>query len=144
MFKIVRRDNISPIFNMFDEFLKDSSFEDNKNISEPENVCIMALDLLESDDEYRIIANLPGINKEDVKLSLDKNELVIETVRKKEELKENDVYHHRERFYGNYKRLICLPEHVDKDSIRAKMNNGLLELFIKKEETLPKKEIVIE
>ena len=144
MFKIIRRDNFSPIFNMFDEFFRNPSFEENKNISEEENVSGMPLDFVESSNEYRIIANLPGISKEDVKLSLDQNQLFIEAIRKKEEVKDSDIYHHRERFYGNYKRMINLPDHVDKENIKAKMNDGVLELIINKEERLPRKEIIIE
>ena len=142
MFKIVRRDNFSPIFSLFDDFIKNTAIEENKNVNE--NVSIMALDLVESAKDFRIMANLPGILKEDVKISLDKNQLFIEAVHRKEEEDEKSIYHHRERFFGNYRRVIHLPDNVDKSQIKAKMENGLLELVIQKIEEKPQTFISID
>ena len=144
MFRIARRENFSPIFSMFDDFMKNTAVEEIKNVGENEIVSAMALDLVESAKEFRIIANLPGICKEDVKISLDKNQLIIEAIHKKEELSEKSVYHHRERFFGNYRRVIYLPDNVDKNGIKAKMDNGLLELVIQKAEEKPQTFISIE
>ena len=144
MFRIVRRENYSPIFSLFDDFIKNSSVEDVKNVGENENVSAMALDLVESAKEFHVIANLPGICKEDVKISLDKNQLIVEAFHKKEEEIEKSFYHHRERFFGNYRRVIYLPDSVDKNKIKAKMENGLLELIIQKEEEKPQTFISID
>jgi len=144
MFRIVRRDNFSPIVSLFDEFMKNTAVEGFRNIGENGKVGAMALDLVESENDYRIIANLPGISKEDVKVSVDKNYLVLEASHKKEEIDEKSVYQYRERFFGNYRRVIQLPDSVDKNKIKAKMENGLLELVVQKAEEKPETFISIE
>ena len=132
MFRIVRRENFSPIFSLFDEFVKNTAFEDVKSISENECFGAIALDWVESEKEYRIMANLPGFCKEDVKITLDKNLLTVEAFQKKENEEEKPLYRRRERFCGNYRRVIYLPDNIIKDNIKAKMENGLLELTIQK------------
>ena len=97
----------------------------------------MVLDLAETDKEYRIVANLPGIRKEDVKISLDKNQLTIEATHNKDEGDSKEIYHQRERFLGKCYRTIYLPENVESKGIKAKMDNGLLDLSIPKEAEKP-------
>jgi len=131
MFKIVRRDPFLPILSLFDEYVNNSATDEVKSVSE--NVSAMVVDLAETDKEYRIIALLPGIKKEDVKISLDKNQLTIEATHSIDESDSKDIYHHRERFFGKYFRTIYLPENVESNGIKAKMGNGLLDLSIPKE-----------
>ena len=135
MFKIVRRDPYLPILSLFDEFVNNSTTDAVKQ--DNENVSAMVLDLAETDKEYRIIANLPGIRKEDVKISLDKNQLTIEAIHNKVEGDNKEIYHHRERFFGKYYRIIYLPENVDSKGIKAKMDNGILDLSLPKEAEKP-------
>lgn len=130
-----------PVMSLFDEFVKNSVGDEIKN--EKQNYCAMPLDLTETEKDYRVIANLPGFTKELVKISLDNNQLTIETV-DQEKKEENAVYHHKERFCGKYHRLIYMPENVDVNEIKAKMENGLLELIIPKQEVKPQKLINIE
>ncbi len=148
MLRVVRRnpEGISlpffPIFNMFDEFVKNSTSDEMKN--DNQGYCAMPLDLTETEKDYRVIANLPGIKKEEVKISLEKNQLTIEAENKNNVEDEKAVYHHKERFCGKYQRVIYLPENVDVDNIKAKMENGLIELIIPKQEVKPQKLINIE
>jgi HSP20 family protein len=142
MLRIVKRDPFFPILSLFDEFVKNSATDEIK--SENESVTAMALDLSETEKDYRVIANLPGIKKEDVKLSVEKNQLTIEASHKKEEESDKATYHHRERFFGKYHRIIYLPDNVDTNNIKAKMENGLLELSIPKEAAKPQTLINIE
>ena len=135
MLRIVRRDPFYPILSMFDEFVKNTTSEEMK--SEIENVSAMTLDLSETENDYRVLANMPGIRKEDVKVSLDKNQMTIEANHPKDEDSEKSKYHHRERFYGKYHRIIYLPDNTDTENIKAKMENGLLELSIPKETQKP-------
>lgn len=130
MFKIMRRDPFLPILGMFDEFVKNSTTEGVSAVHE--SMSAMALDLTETEKEYRIIANLPGITKEDVKISLDNNQLTIEASHQSDVPNEKEIVHHRERFFGKYHRLISLPANADVNQIKAKMENGLLDLTIPK------------
>ena len=144
MLRIVKRDPFIPIISLFDEFVRNSATEEIKSINENENVCAMALDLTETEKDYYVIANLPGIKKEEVKISIDKNQLSIEASHEKVEVTEKSVYHHKERFCGKYHRLIYLPENVDTSKIKAKMENGVLELTIPKAEEKQQKFISVE
>ena len=137
MLRIVQKDPFYPILSLFDEFLNHSATEDVRKVSETESVSAMALDLSETEKEYRVYANLPGIKKEGVKITLDKNQLAIEATHQKDEENEKYIYHHRERFNGKYYRKVYLPENVDTNNIKATMENGILELLIPKAATKP-------
>ena len=141
MLRIVRRDPFYPILSMFDEFLRTTTTEEMK--SEREKVSVMTLDFTETEEDYRVLANMPGIRKEDVKISLDKNQMTIEANHQSDEDSEKSKYHHRERFIGKYHRIIYLPDNVDQMNIEAKLENGVLNLSIPKKEPTPKKEIEI-
>ena len=135
MFRIVRKDQFLPFYSLFDEFLPSV---------QAEKVSAMALDMTESDDQYQVYANLPGIKKENVNIHLQENQLVIEA--KHEEKKEANEHNiiRNERFWGSYQRCISFPQNADVDNIKAKLENGVLNLTIPKKETKAKKEITIE
>jgi len=137
MFRVVRRDHFLPMVSLFDEFIKDSITDEIRDRQGQEHVSAMALDLTETEKEYRVLANLPGVSKDDVKLSIDKKTLTIEVTQQFEKEDDQIIYHHRERFSGKYHRVIHLPENVDTNAIKAKMENGVLELTIPKEEKKP-------
>jgi len=98
------------------------------------------VDIVEDKDAYRILADLPGLDKKDIKIEVDSNVLSIsgeKTPEKKEQ--EKDRYYHFERTYGSFSRKFQLPENVVAENIEAKFTNGVLELTLKKiEETKPK------
>jgi len=137
---IVRRDPFFPMINFLEEIL--GNRENELVSSEEERSRAMALDVMETDKEYRVLANLPGLKKEDVKISLEQRQLTIETAVQKEE--ENVNFYYRERYYGKYRRVITLPGNVDANSIKAKMENGLLEIVIPKEDKKPQTLISID
>jgi len=144
MFRVVRRDHFLPMVSLFDEFIKDSITDEIRDRQGMEQVSAMALDLTETENEYRVMANLPGMRKEDVKLSIDKKALTIEVTQQVEKEDEQTIVHHRERFSGKYFRVIHLPENIDTNAIKAKMENGVLELSIPKEAKKPQVLINIE
>ena len=103
-----------------------------------------AVDLVDKQDKLVAKVELPGVEKKDVKLSLNDNNLTIQgEVQKDEETKKED-YYYRERAYGSYSRTISLPAEVDKEKIKAKFKNGILEITIPKKPEAKPKEITIE
>lgn len=124
---------------LFDDFM--DKFFNNEFI---DNSKIMAVDVLETDKDFQVKANLPGVKKEDINISLKENQLIIEASHdeKKEEKKANII--RAERYVGKYQRYISLPDNCDVDNIKAKLENGVLNLTINKKEPTPKKEIIIE
>ncbi|NMB40902.1 MAG: Hsp20/alpha crystallin family protein [Firmicutes bacterium] len=103
-----------------------------------------AMDVIDRKNEIVVKAELPGVEKENIKLSLTDNNLTIQgEVKKEEEIKEEN-YYCRERAYGSYARTLSLPSDVDRDKVKAKFKDGILEITLpKKPETQPK-EITIE
>jgi len=144
MFRIVKRENFSPIFSLFEDFIKNAAVEDVKNIGENEHVSAMALDLVESAKEYRIIANLPGVKKEDINISMRENQLTLSASTQSRNIADTESLLRAERFFGKYQRRFTLPDNCDAESIKAKLDNGVLYLDIPKKEPKPIKEIVVE
>jgi HSP20 family protein len=101
------------------------------------------LDIEESDKAYKILADLPGLCKEDLKLSVEKNILTLSGERKSEEEKEENGSLYRERCYGKFERSFALPENTDTEKIKADLNNGVLSLTIPKGEKAKAKKIEI-
>jgi len=99
-----------------------------------------AVDVKEDDKAFYVTADLPGLKKEDINISLEGNRLTISGEREfsREEKKEN--YHFMERGYGKFTRSFTVPSTVDADKIKASYKDGVLTIELpKKEEVKPKK-----
>ena len=104
-----------------------------------------SVDIREHEDEVVVIADLPGVNKEDITLTLvDPRNLEIASVRQVEKEETEKGYHVRERLRGAMKRRIILPTDVTEDDAKASFTNGVLELHLKKIKILPERRIPIE
>ncbi|KAH9304658.1 hypothetical protein KI387_009062, partial [Taxus chinensis] len=85
------------------------------------------VDWKETSDAHLFTADLPGLNKEEVKIELvDEQTLRISGERMKEETENNDVWHRVERSSGRFMRQFRLPDNVKPDQISARLKNGLL------------------
>lgn len=94
----------------------------------------MRLDLSEDEKNFFVKAEIPGVNKEDIKVSVDGNQVSVSAeVRKEKEQKEGAKVIRSERYYGSVSRSFTLDENVDQAAAQAKYENGVLQL------TLPKK-----
>lgn len=90
------------------------------------------MDWLDDEQEIRIRAEMPGLEENDISVSLEDGVLTIEGERS-EEREEGEVARHVETWRGTYRRAIALPEEVDEDAVRADYRNGILTV------TLPKR-----
>ncbi|PLX46242.1 MAG: hypothetical protein C0609_01025 [Deltaproteobacteria bacterium] len=97
-----------------------------------------AVDLKEREGEYILTAELPGLDKDSVELSIEEKRITLKGERKTEETHEGEHYHRRESFQGLFERTLTLPGEVDAENAQAKMENGILTL------TLPKRAETIE
>ncbi|HYV05236.1 MAG TPA: Hsp20/alpha crystallin family protein [Blastocatellia bacterium] len=98
-----------------------------------------ACDIYETPKEVVVKAELPGLKKEDVNVSIENNLLTIYGERKFEEETKKDNYHRVERTYGEFMRSFTLPTFVDFDKINAEFKDGILMLTLpKREEAKPK------
>ena len=133
-----RRD-FFPMMSVFDNFFNHYEEEDKDR----ENVRSMAIDLVENDKDYEVVANLPGLKKENIKISINDNELVIDAKQEEKKEEKKGSYYRCERYNGNYRRSLTLTDQCDADKIDAKFKNGVLTLSIPKKEPVPSKEIQI-
>ena len=97
------------------------------------------VDIEESAEAYTIRAELPGLSKEKVKVTLDNGALTLSGERDLERRVETKTFHRVERSHGTFTRSFTLPDDVDPESVAANFKDGLLEIQItKREEALPK------
>lgn len=101
-----------------------------------------AIDVEESDNEYLVSADLPGLKKEDISIDCSGNQLTISAERKYEK-QEGKKQGRRERFYGTYQRSFTLPVGVDTNKIDAAYDGGVLTVHIPKGENIKSKHIPI-
>ena len=100
----------------------------------------MRLDVHETEKTWEFEAELPGIQKQDVNVNIDKDILTITAEKKGEKEKRKGKTHVQERWFGKMERQFRLPDSVDKEKAEAKFEDGVLKLeFAKKEAELPKK-----
>lgn len=104
------------------------------------------VNIIESKDSYKIEMAVPGRNKEDFKINVDRNLLTVSFEKKEETQNENEKVVRSEFSFSSFKRTFTLDDKVDAEKISAKYENGILELSIaKKEELIPSpKEIQIQ
>ncbi len=96
------------------------------------------MDLIKEEGSYKIVAELPGMEKDKIKLMVENDTLTISGERKRNAEDKREVVR-SERFYGTFSRSFSLPENIDKSGISADYKNGLLEVTLPlKEEEKPK------
>lgn len=102
-----------------------------------------SIDISETEKQYLIDVELPGIKKEDIDLNIENNTLTISGERKFEKKEDGKQYHRVESHYGSFSRSFTLPDNVKTDSINAAYNNGILNITVEKSEQQMKKQIKI-
>jgi HSP20 family protein len=109
------------------------------DVSLLDGVWAPAVDVVEKKDSIVVKADLPGLTKEDISVSIENNILTISGEKKLEqEHKDGDVVR-SERYYGSFNRAFTLPSTVDPNKVNAKFESGVLELTLtKKEEAKPR------
>ncbi len=95
---------------------------------------IPPVDVVEEGDTIRLVAELPGVRAEDVKISLENNVLTLQGEKKREEGGEDDKAYRFERAYGLFERSFNLPATIDAKKIVAKFDAGLLTVLLPKVE----------
>lgn len=90
------------------------------------------VDIVETDKEFTIKAELPEVRKEDVKVNIENGELCISGERKQEKEEKGKKFHRIERYYGNFMRSFTLPGNVDETNIKASFKDGMLNLSLPK------------
>ncbi|TAK09970.1 MAG: Hsp20/alpha crystallin family protein [Candidatus Manganitrophaceae bacterium] len=97
------------------------------------------VDIIESEKEYLIKAELPEIKREEVKVSVEKGVLTIQGERKQEKEEKGKKFHRIERSYGAFERSFTLPDDADEGKVSAEFKDGVLSVHLaKSEKAMPK------
>jgi HSP20 family protein len=104
---------------------------------------IPAMDLVESEDDFVLRADLPGVSEKDVNIELEDNVLTISGERKSEHEERKEGYYRVERASGSFSRSLTLPEGVDPEKVRANFDRGVLEVRIPKPEQRKPRKVTI-
>ena len=90
-------------------------------------------DVLETEEEYIIYGELPGVDKKDLNISLIGSELTVRGERRPDVADKPLSYHQAERVYGSFERTFNLPDQIAEDRITTSLKDGMLEVSIKKQ-----------
>jgi HSP20 family protein len=120
----------------------DRIFGEIPNMRTDRAVWTPTIEVKEKGCKLFVTADLPGLKKEDVKVRIDGQTLVVEGERKQEFDEKRDAYYHSERSYGKFYRSITVPEGAKTDETAAQFNNGVLEITMPLPEVKAKRQEV--
>ena len=142
-FKVANILRYSPADNAFDDlfrgfFMRPVRFEGQQDIQ-------IKLDVNEDDKSYTVHAEIPGVKKEDIRVTIEGNQVAISAEAKNEkEVKEGEKVLRSERYYGKVSRAFVLDQDVDEAAAQAKYTDGVLELRLPKRASAKSKSITIQ
>ena len=102
-----------------------------------------AVDIFETEGEIVVKAELPGMERNDIGVNLEKNVLTVKGERRFTKETKDDNYHRIERSYGTFSRAFSIPTTVDEEKIRADYKDGVLKIVLPKKEQAKPKQIRI-
>lgn len=118
--------------------------EEAETIPMEGNISMPLADIKETEEAIVVTMDLPGVEKQDVDISISDDELRVVAEKKAEtEVSEKD-YHKRERTHKRFERMVKLPVAVKLEEAKAKLNNGVLEITLPKEVVTARKRISID
>ncbi len=116
----------NPVNALLNEFFSSAYYEAEKT-----GTFRPAVDIVETESDYRLYADIAGLTKEDLSITVEKGILTVSGEKSCVDAEENQ-YRYYERSSGSFQRRFNLPDEVDKDQITAEMKNGELIIKIKK------------
>ena len=144
MSNIVRRDPYA-IDDMLDDLFKGFFVRPVRYSGEMPEMQMIKMDVKEGERDYTIHAELPGVNKEDIHVTIDGNTVSINAeVKKASEEKEGDKVLRSERYHGKVYRSFSLGQDVDEAGAKAKFDKGVLELVLPKKAITAARKLAIE
>jgi HSP20 family protein len=103
------------------------------------------VDVAEKNGAYKVTAELPGVKKEDIQVSIDGSQITLSAeVKQEKEASQDERVLHTERVFGKVTRSFALPQEVDESKAEAKFRDGVLELTLPKKQAAARKQISIQ
>jgi HSP20 family protein len=128
---------IQRMFDNFLEFPREWEFPINGGEMFP------TVDISETPQQYNIRAEIPGMKKEDIKISINKNCLTLSGEKKEEKKTEGEKFHRMESYYGSFQRSFVMPEGIKADKVEANFKDGVLSVTVPKSEEIKEKTVEI-
>jgi len=126
------------INRVFDDVWRDRA------LGAPATAWYPAVDLIENHDEYRLVAELPGLKRDQVKITFSDNVVTLRGEKKSEKEEKREEWHVVERSYGTFERSFHLAAPIKPDQVRARFEDGVLTVTLPKSEESRAREIQIE
>ena len=142
--KAKANDPIREFFDLGQDVFSSPIFNTDRALLNLKGAWYPSIDVVEDKENVMIKADLPGLKKEDISVNVDNNILTIRGERKSESERKEEGYHRVERFYGAFERSLDLGTAVDSTKIKAKYNDGVLEVVLPKTEKAKTKQVVID
>jgi len=102
------------------------------------------IDITEKDKEYQVLAELPGVKKEEISITINGNQVAVSAeVRHEKDVKNGGTVLRAERYYGKIQRSFALGQEVDEAAAQAKYNDGVLELKLPKKTAAAAKRVAV-
>ena len=135
--------NLFNLHNQMEKVFSDLFASHDGETDIEETSWIPTVDISETENGFEIRAELPGVSKKDVNVSVTDNLLTIKGEKHQEEETDGKDYHRVERRYGSFQRSFTLPRHIETDAIKAEFKDGVLTLGIPKTEAAKPTEVPI-
>ena len=126
---------------VLDNFWNDADFVPEGEAGQ--RTWLPAVDIYENDDAFVATADLPGLKKEDLDVSIENNVLTVSGERKFEKSDDEGTFRRVERSYGTFRRSFALPRTVDSTKVEAKFEDGVLTLALPKSEVAKSRKITV-
>jgi HSP20 family protein len=134
-------------WNLFDQLQNEVNRAHTYQAKNEDNVIASdwtpAVDIKEEENQYLLIADIPGVNPNDIEIQMESNVLSIKGERNSELKTEHDGFKRIERKHGIFYRRFTLPEGINAEAIEAKSDNGVLTVSIPKQEVAKPRKITI-
>ena len=140
---LVRDPFYSEIDRLFTEFVRPNSLLGHWVGEGLRDAWVPPVDVRETDNSYVFAAELPGLTKDDVEITLEDNLLTLSGERELGEKSEDENYHRVERSHGKFSRSFSLPSQVDNSKVAASFQDGVLTIEVPKSEQAKPRKIEI-
>ena len=132
--------SLIPRMDMFDLFFNDVGLTDLFN---KEDTLMPVIDISETEKEYVVTGEIPGVDAKDLDVTLTDGILTIKGEKKQENEEKEENYHRIERHYGSFERSFRIPEKVKTDKLDATYKDGVFKLSLPKAEVVEAKKIEV-
>ncbi len=132
--------SLIPELDLFDRFFNDLPLP---SLLSEEKVLSPAFDISETEKEYVITGEIPGIDVKELDVTLLDSILTVKGEKKHEKEEKDEDYHRVERHYGSFERSFRIPEKVKADKLEATYKDGILKIFLPKSEASEVKKIEV-